>query len=124
MRKLLSAVLLAGLLVGCGGQEKASQVPLTMLVSGSADYDDRQVITQGVVRHFEDPLHYWIEDDAFNRVEIFPQQIIAPYLGKSVRVEGHFRYSDSEGRRLTLGDVELMTGQAQSAKTPSVGGAE
>lgn len=90
-----------------------------MLVSSSADYDDRQVITSGVVRRFEDPLHYWIEDSAFNRVEIFPQQTIAPYLGKSVRVEGHFRYSDSEGRRLALGDVELVAGQVLSVKTAS-----
>lgn len=119
MRKLLPAMLLVGLLAGCGGQEKASQVPLAMLVSSSADYDDRQVITSGVVRRFEDPLHYWIEDSAFNRVEIFPQQTIAPYLGKSVRVEGHFRYSDSEGRRLALGDVELVAGQVLSVKTAS-----
>lgn len=106
MTRGLSVVLLVGLLVGCGAQDSAHQVPLAMLVSSSADYDDRQVITRGLVRRFEDPLHYWIEDDAFNRVEIFPQESIAPYLGEAVLVEGLFRFSTTKGRRLTLVDIE------------------
>lgn len=113
MKRGLSVVLLAGLLVGCGGQEKAYQIPLVMLVSSSVDHDGREVITQGVVRRFEDPLHYWIEDDAFNRVEIFPHQAIAPYLGKDVRVQGLFRDSDTQGRRLTLWNVETVDEKLQ-----------
>lgn len=100
-------MLLAGLaLVGCGGNEKVHEVPLAMLTKSSAAYDDSQVVTRGVVRRFEDPLHYWIEDDELNRVEIFPQERIAPYLGEVVVVEGLFRFSATEGRRLTLTDIE------------------
>lgn len=100
-------MLVAGLvLVGCGGDRKANEVPLAMLTKSSADYDDSQVITRGVVRRFEEPLHYWIEDDDLNRVAIFPQESIAPYLGEAVLVEGYFRFSATEGRRLTLTGIK------------------
>ncbi|MFY0990564.1 hypothetical protein [Halomonas sp. C05BenzN] len=96
------------LLAACGAEEEASRVPLPVLASNPAAHDDTRVVTQGVVRHFEDPLHYWIEDEDLHRVEIFPHEMIAPYLGEAVRVEGEFRFSTSEGRRLTLGSVEPL----------------
>ncbi|HSH47596.1 MAG TPA: hypothetical protein VK991_03290 [Halomonas sp.] len=101
-----SVVLLAGSLVGCGDQGRANGVTLAVLTTSPADYDNSQVITSGVVRRFEEPLHYWIEDDDLNRVEIFPHEKIAPYLGEVVLVEGRFRFSTTEGRRLTLTDIK------------------
>lgn len=106
-RLFIGLMLLVGLvLAACGGNEKTNEVPLAMLTKSSASYDDSQVVTSGVVRRFEDPLHYWIEDADLNRVEIFPQEKVAPYLGEEVLVEGHFRFSATEGRRLTLTDIE------------------
>ncbi|CAM3317620.1 hypothetical protein [Halomonas lysinitropha] len=106
---LLAATLLAGvLLMGCGGEAPVSEVPLPVLVNNPEAHDDSRVATRGRVRHFEDPLHYWIEDEDLNRVEIFPHERIAPHLGEAVRVEGHFRFSVSEGRRLTLEHVERL----------------
>lgn len=97
----LVAVLIAALvLVGCG--EKPNQVSLAVLTESAASFDNSQVITRGIVRRFEAPLHYWIEDEGLNRVEIFPQERVALFLGETVFVEGHFRFSETEGRRLTL----------------------
>ncbi|SEM08369.1 hypothetical protein [Halomonas daqiaonensis] len=105
----LAAMLLAGLLlVGCDGEAPVTEAPLPVLVNNPEAHDDSRVATQGVVRHFEEPLHYWIEDEDLNRVEIFPHERIAPHLGEAVRVKGHFRFSPREGRRLTLESVERL----------------
>lgn len=100
-------LLLVTLISGCRGQLTVT-VPLPMLVNNPADFDDRKIVTQGVVRHFNDPLHYWIEDEYLNRVEIFPHQEIAPYLGETVEVEGQFHFSPHEGRRLILARVDQL----------------
>ncbi|MBB3190990.1 hypothetical protein [Halomonas cerina] len=90
------------LLLGCSGGDNLSEVPLPVLANHPEAHDGNRVATQGVVRHFEAPLHYWIEDEDLHRVEIFPHEAIAPYLGEAVRVEGRFRFSRDTGRRLTL----------------------
>jgi hypothetical protein len=107
-RAPVAALLVTLLLVGCGDDETISEVPLPVLATNPAAHDENRVATQGVVRHFEDPLHYWIEDEDLHRVEIFPHKMIAPHLGESVRVVGRFRYSTSEGRRLTLESLERV----------------
>jgi len=108
----LAVVVLAGsLLTGCSDEASFAQVPLPVLASNPEAHDDSDVATRGVVRHFEDPLHYWIEDEDLNRVEIFPHEQIAPHLGETVRVEGHFRFSTREGRRLTLANVERLSAE-------------
>lgn len=104
-RFLVSSLLVVLLLLGCGDEATISEVPLAVLANNPAAHDEARVATQGVVRHFEDPLHYWIEDEDLHRVEIFPHELIAPHLGKEVRVEGLFHFSTSEGRRLTLESV-------------------
>ena len=104
--RTMVAILVALLFTGCGGEVPVTEVPLPVLANNPAAHDNSRVATRGVVRHFEDPLHYWIEDDDLNRVEIFPHEQIATHLGEVVRVEGLFRFSASEGRRLTLEHVE------------------
>ncbi|MCD6005271.1 hypothetical protein ACM25P_11425 [Vreelandella alkaliphila] len=107
---MVAMLLMVTLISGCRGQLTVT-VPLPMLVNNPAAFDDRQIVTQGVVRHFNDPLHYWIEDEQLNRVEIFPHQEIAPYLDESVEVEGQFHFSPNEGRRLTLTRVDQLPGE-------------
>ncbi len=97
------------LLSGCSGEPDTAEVPLPVLANEPAAHDGNRVATQGRVRHFDDPLHYWIEDEDLHRVEIFPHDEIAPHLDQRVRVEGHFEYSSSEGRRLTLESVTLLS---------------
>lgn len=108
MPHLLILPLLLLWLVGCGGEPDLAEVPLPVLANEPAAHDGRRVATQGVVRRFEEPLHYWIEDEDLHRVEIFPHDEIAPHLGQEVRVEGRFAFSPSEGRRLTLDRVTRL----------------
>lgn len=82
------------------------EATLAVLVQQAEQFDGARVATEGRVRHFEAPLHYWIEDEDLNRVEIFPHEAIAPHLGETVRIIGHFEYSSGEGRRLTLERLE------------------
>lgn len=108
---LLVAGLVAVLLAGCGKEERLAEVPLPVLANNPAAHDERRVATRGVVRRFEDPRHYWIEDEDLHRVELFPHERIATYLGEAVRVEGRFRFSPTEGRRLMLERVERLSGE-------------
>lgn len=102
---MLGLVLLA--LAGCAdATSEARNASLAVLVNQAEQLDGSRVATQGTVRHFEDPLHYWIEDEDLNRVELFPQERIAPHLGETVRVVGNFEYSPTKGRRLTLESIE------------------
>lgn len=97
------------MLSACGASDSVSQVPLPVLASNPVAYDGDLVATQGVVRHFEDPLHYWIEDEDLHRVEIFPHDMIEPHLGSVVRVVGRFSFSPSEGRKLVLESVASLS---------------
>ncbi|MCG6657958.1 glucose-inhibited division protein B [Halomonas campisalis] len=107
MRALGVAGLFAAL-AACGGEDAPREVTLAVLAADPAGHDGAVIATQGEVRHFDDPLHYWIEDADLNRVEIFPHEAIAPHLGERVRVVGEFQYAPAEGRRLTLESVEVL----------------
>ncbi|QOR38525.1 glucose-inhibited division protein B [Billgrantia diversa] len=99
-------------LAACGDTTSESrEASLAVLVNQAEQLDGSRVATQGTVRHFEDPLHYWIEDEDLNRMEIFPHESIAPHLGETVRVVGDFEYSPSKGRRLTLESIEPAGGR-------------
>lgn len=106
INSLVQALLATLVLVGCSDVEKPNQVSLAMLAESPAMFDNSQVMTRGIVRRFEAPLHYWIEDEGLNRVEIFPQDRVALFLGETVLVEGNFRFSYTEGRRLTLTKIK------------------
>ena len=105
-RAIVAGLMLAGLMACSDATDELREVTLPVLVNQAEQLDGSRVATQGVVRHFEDPLHYWIEDEDLNRVEIFPHERIAPHLGETVRVVGVFEYSSAEGRRVTLESVE------------------
>ncbi|MBD3895114.1 glucose-inhibited division protein B [Halomonas sp. ML-15] len=106
---LAVALLVGGTLAvgGCGGDGKR-EVPLYVLASEGSAYDGQRVVTQGVVRRFDDPLHYWIEDQDLNRVELFPHEAVADHLGQQVRVSGTFRLGESGGRRMTVAGLTVL----------------
>ena len=86
-----------------------ADVTLAQLSFGQEDYDGERVRTGGVVRRFgpEDGatrLHYVIEDEASNRVELDGGDA-ARYEGRTVEVVGRFRFSETEGRVI---DVERI----------------
>lgn len=96
------------MLSACGGEETASEVPLMVLASQPASHDGQLITTQGVVRHLEEPSHYWIEDEQLRRVAVEPDDLIAPHLGETVKVTGRFHYAPEEGRSLRLQQVEPL----------------
>ncbi len=108
VNRAAGCIMLMLALVGCGGDPGTSEVPLAVLAGNAEVHDGSRVITEGVVNAFEEPLHYWIEDEDLNRVELFPHEMIAPHLGQRVRVEGQFAFSREEGRRLTIEAVDVL----------------
>jgi hypothetical protein len=60
-----------------------------------------------VVRTYEKPRHYWIEDDKLNRVALQPEDQLPALVGRTVRVVGKFRYGPSTGRIITIEHMEL-----------------
>ncbi|MCG5513523.1 hypothetical protein [Ectothiorhodospira shaposhnikovii] len=99
--KALTVLPLLWLLSACNEAPTPPQtVPLMMLVNQPANHDGRLITTEGTVRRVEEPLHYWIEDAQLRRVAIQPDALIAPYLGRAVRVTGRFSHAPDQGRRL------------------------
>lgn len=110
-RRVPLAILAGSLwLAACGVTDTApSDVALADLVLEQDRYDGQMVRTHGVVRTFDEPRHYWIEDDDVNRVEVVPQDAIRPYLGDEVEVVGRFTFRDDEGRRITAKEIDDIT---------------
>ncbi|QEA39165.1 glucose-inhibited division protein B [Pistricoccus aurantiacus] len=88
-------------LVACA-DDKPAEIPLSILASQRAAYEDKRVATQRMI--FETPRHYWIEDEGLKRVKVFPQERIAPYLGEQIRIVGRFQYGQNEGCKLEMTD--------------------
>ncbi|WP_371194930.1 hypothetical protein [Glaciecola sp. SC05] len=92
-------------LLACGQAQTPVRVTLSMLVMSAEDFNHREVQAQGIVKYFETPLHYWIEDESGNRIAIFPNNIAAKYLDKSVLVTGRFAFSTTQGRSIEISDI-------------------
>jgi len=93
-------------LFGCAKKEPAREVSLSVLEDSPAEFNNSQVTTNGKVRHFETPMHYWIEDESLNRVEVVPHDKVGPYLGQFVVVTGEFRFSATTGRSIILSEIK------------------
>jgi len=96
--RFLPILLLLIFTAGCGDSD--AEVSLKVLADYQQGYDGRTVVTEGKVRTFDDPRHYWIEDDDLNRVAITPDDAVAEHVGQSVRVTGVFSASREAGRSI------------------------
>jgi len=105
MKPLIAAALCAVLLTACG--TNSGSVTLETLVELQQEYNGERVATRGVLRTFESPRHYWIEDDKLNRVALLPEDQLPPLVGRAIRVVGKFSYSPSTGRIITIEQMEL-----------------
>jgi hypothetical protein len=116
MRRSITAIS-AAVLLGCSGADgPPSEVALVDLVVEQDTYEGELVTTQGVVRTFDEPRHYWIEDDDQNRVELVPQDRVSPHLGDRIEVTGRFTFRDDEGRRIEVDELEVLgEGEAEPA---------
>lgn len=106
-KPVFGAMLCALVLVGCSaGPDEAMEVALAELAANAAAYEARLVRTRGVVRAFDDPRHYWLEDAYVNRVGLEPPALVAPHLGREIAVVGRYHYTRERGRRLVVSAVE------------------
>ncbi|MCC5854132.1 MAG: glucose-inhibited division protein B [Idiomarina sp.] len=93
-------VLLSASLSAC--VEAPRDVPLQVLVQEAATLDGRMVRTNGNLRVYEDPRHYWIEDDNFHRIAVMPEHVVSEFVGQQIEVTGRFRASAESGREIQV----------------------
>ena len=105
----LSLLVLTLAVVACNDTEPtATELRLADLAQFQDRYDDELVATTGTVNRFAEPEHYWIEDDAFNRIRVVPQPAVSDLVGKRVRVTGRFEYDSDTGRVIDAQTVEVV----------------
>jgi hypothetical protein len=98
-----------------GGGDRPVDVSLAKLAADEEVYDGKLVRTRGVVRTFESPRHYWIEDRYPNRVALEPEDVVAVLVGQEVQVVGRFGFDDRKGRVIEV--TEIVRSEAIGAST-------
>lgn len=107
--RLALVLLAAAVVAACSGEDgEPVELRLADLVRFADGYDGDRIATTGVVRSHPEPEHFWIEDDALNRVEVRPASAVSALLGESVRVVGRFRYSPEQGRSIEADSVQAI----------------
>lgn len=92
-------------MLGCQADTHPEDVALAELVARQADYDGRTIRTRGIVRTFDTPRHYWLEDDHLNRVGLMPAELIAPHLDRQVTIVGQYSFASDRGRRIAIDTI-------------------
>ena len=109
-------MLFSGSFAACGVNDgPVVPVHLADLAAYAPFYDGRRIEAAGVVHRIEEPEHYWIEDDAVNRVRIEPGSAVAAFVGRRVRVTGRFHYAPDEGRSLRAGRVAIIEAETDTS---------
>lgn len=103
VRALCAGMILLGL-AACGD---AGPVTLAQLTDQQAAFDGSEVVVEGRVAMIDDPRHYWIEDDDFNRVGLQPPDAVSDLVGEQVTVQGTFTYSPEAGRSIRVNEITL-----------------
>lgn len=107
MKRLFAIIAVVFVVAACG-QQAPIETTLQNLAQESETLHGQVVTTEGTVRMFDDPEHYWIEDGNLNRVSVEPQSILAGLVGAEIRVTGVFTASPDEGRSIEAQDIELL----------------
>ena len=102
--KLLIAFATTLLLVGCS-ESAPVKTTLSALSQVQKDFDGRLVMVSGTLRTFDKPRHYWIENDALDRVAVEGTINFAPLVSQTVTVRGMFRYDSEAGRRIEVDEL-------------------
>lgn len=95
------------LLVGCGATAPVTTT-LSALSEFQKDFDGRQIIVSGTLRTFDMPRHYWIENDALDRVALEGTINLEPLVSQTVTVRGVFRYDSEVGRRIEVDELVAL----------------
>jgi len=102
-RWLVAILVIAWPAPACRGHDdRPVDVTLSTLARYQEAYQGRLVRTDGIVRTYESSGQYWIEDTEPNRVALEPVRLVAPLLGKEVRVVGRFHFDDRTGRLIHI----------------------
>lgn len=103
----LAAILLPTLAAcGNGDDGDPEAVTLGQIVADQASYDGDLLRIEGVVVGFENPEHYVVEDEQQNRVQLLPTGEAAAFEGEQIVVVGRFAFSEEEGRRIEIEEIE------------------
>jgi len=84
------------------------RVNLEALKAYQTELDEQPVVVSGTLRTFADPRHYWIENDALDRVAVESDEDLAPLVGRTVEVSGVFRYDSDQGRRIEVDQLHTV----------------
>lgn len=118
-RRLLAMALLPALLLACGPRVDVPRtVTLADLVVDQELHDGSVVTTEGIVRTYDEPRHYWIEDAEQHRVELFPHEGGEDLVGQTVRVTGRFTFREDRGRAIDIDDLEVLDAPPTATGSP------
>ncbi len=104
---LMALLLCAIFITGCGEPAPVATT-LSALSAAQTDFHGRQVLVTGTLRTFDTPRHYWIENATLERVAIQSTQTLTPLVGRTIRVQGKFKYDSSVGRRIEATAIHLL----------------
>ena len=96
------------MLFGCGNPAP-TQTSLSALTASQQDFNGRHIVVSGTLRTFDSPRHYWIENEALNRVALEGADGLAPLVGQTVEVSGIFLYDRNVGRRIEVKQLRQLS---------------
>lgn len=94
-------LIIASVLSACGDPAPI-QTSLAALTASQVEFNGRHVVVSGTLRTFDSPRHYWIENEALDRVALKGADSLAPLVGQTVEVSGTFVYDRNAGRRIEV----------------------
>lgn len=100
LSRILSIVIVT-LLSGCG-ETKPVETSLAALAESQVHFNGRLVRVSGTLRTFDEPRHYWIENEDLDRVALEGRDDLAARVGQDVEVVGTFKYSRNTGRKIEV----------------------
>ena len=107
-----AAIVAVLLQTGCAREETVVGLELELLVEQQDNFLGRLIRTSGVVRMHDSPRHFWLEDDALNRVGLVPADSVEAWLGDEVEVVGRFGFAADTGRRVQVLTITRTTGDS------------
>jgi hypothetical protein len=105
--RLLFALVTAVVLFACA-EPAPVHTSLSALTKAQLDFDGRQVVVSGMLRTFDSPRHYWIENEALDRVALKGAEGLASHVGHNVEVSGIFTYDPNAGRRIEVHELRTL----------------